>query len=277
MIRFKALAVGTAMAATLAGTVFAGDLPPEVKMQEVTVKDAQGFYVRGDVGYAVNADHHGVGFRDYDSATGDYNSGSFDSARFDGGDFTGSLGVGYQFNDLVRADITGDLFSGDFKGKFSSDEPCAGGGAGTGCGYKGSSSYTAGSLLLNGYVDLGTLAGFTPYVGAGLGATRVDWNSVNATASCIDGSAGCGGAGSSASRYPGQADWRFTYALMAGVSYDLAQNVKIDLGYRFSHVAGGDMFGYSGADSAAGASGAMGRDGSLSRHEIRIGLRVTTW
>jgi opacity protein-like surface antigen len=130
--------------------------------------------------------------------------------------------------------------------------------------------------MLNGYVDLGTLAGFTPYLGAGIGATYVDWSNVNAVATCIDGATGCG-AGSSGVRYPGQSDWRFTYALMAGVSYDVAANVKIDLGYRFSHVAGGDMFGYSSADSAAGAAGTMGRDGSLSRHEIRIGLRITTW
>jgi opacity protein-like surface antigen len=277
MIRFKALAIGTAMAAVLAATALAGDLPPEVKMQEVSVKSAEGFYVRGDVGYAVNTHHGDTSVRSFDAATGGYSNGSFDSARFDGGDFTGAVGIGYQFNDLVRADITGDLFRGDFKGRFASDEPCAGGGAGTGCGYKGSSSYTAGSLMLNGYLDLGTLAGFTPYVGAGLGATRVDWNNVNISASCVDGSAGCGGAGASSSRYPGETDWRFIYALMAGVSYDVASNVKLDLGYRFSHVAGGDMFGYSGADSAAGAAGTMGRDGALSRHEIRIGLRVTTW
>ncbi len=62
-----------------------------------------------------------------------------------------------------------------------------------------------------------------------------------------------------------------TYALMAGVAYEVAPNVKVDLGYRFSHIAGGDMFG----DSAASAT--TGRDGALSRHEIRVGLRITTW
>jgi opacity protein-like surface antigen len=275
MIRFSALAVGGLMATALAGIAFADDLPPEIKMPEVSVKNAQGWYVRADLGYAVNSDHHGGGLRSYDAADGTYASDSFDSTRFDGSDFSGGLGIGYQFNDLLRADVTGDLFRGDFDGKFSDASPCAGGAVGTSCSYKGSSSFRAGSLMLNGYVDLGTLASFTPYLGAGIGATRINWDSVNVASSCVDGGRSCGGGTST--RYPGENDWRFTYALMAGVSYDVAPNIKIDLGYRFSHVAGGGMFGYSSADSVAGAAGTMGRDGSLGRHEIRVGLRVTTW
>ncbi|MDE1994961.1 MAG: porin family protein [Rhizobiaceae bacterium] len=270
MIRFDALALAAMMAGAFAGTAFAADLSPTVKMPEVSVKDAQGWYVRGDFGYAVNASHDDPTFRSYDPVGGDYDSGHFDSDRF-GGDFSGGVGVGYQFNDLLRADITGDYFSGDFKGKISSDAPCAGGAAGTGCSTKARSSFTAGSLMLNGYVDLGTLAGFTPYLGAGLGGTRVSWDHVNVVGSCVGGVAGCGGAASVSNRYSGGSDWRMTYALMAGVAYEVAPNIKVDLGYRFSHVAGGDMFGSSSAD------GTSGRDGALSRHEIRIGLRITTW
>ncbi|HEX8045438.1 outer membrane protein [Rhizobium sp.] len=276
MIRFDALALAAMMASVCAGAAFASDLPPEIKMPEVSVKDAQGWYVRGDFGYAVNASHGDTSFRSYDAAAGDYSSGRFDSHRFSG-DFSGGLGVGYQFNDLFRADLTGDYFSGDYEGRVSSASPCAGGAGGTGCSTKVRSSFKAGSLMVNGYVDLGTLAGFTPYVGAGLGATRISWSSVNAVGSCVDGTSSCGGSSSVGTRYPGDSDWRLTYALMAGVAYEVAPNVKLDLGYRFSHVAGGDMFGYSAADSAAGAGGTMGRDGALSRHEIRVGLRITTW
>ncbi|MDL2401230.1 outer membrane protein [Rhizobium mayense] len=273
MIRFDALALAAMMASVFAGTAFAADLPPEIKMPEVSVKNAQGWYVRGDVGYAINASHDDTTFRTHDPASGDYGSGRFDSDRFSG-DFSGSLGVGYQFNDLIRADLTGDYFSGDFDGRTASASPCSGG---AGCSTKVRSSFKAGSLMVNGYVDLGTLAGFTPYVGAGIGATRVSWSSVNAIGSCVDGISGCGGAASVSARYPGDSDWRMTYALMAGVAYEVAPNVKLDLGYRFSHIAGGDMFGYSTTDTAAGAGGTMGRDGALSRHEIRIGLRITTW
>jgi len=271
MIRFDALALAAAMAGVSAGIAFAADTtPPEIKMPEVSVTDAKGWYVRGDVGYAVNASRNDTKFRAYDPASGDYSSSSFDSTRF-GGDFSGGLGVGYQFNDLVRADVTGDFFSGDFDGRISSGSPCSGGAGGTACSTKAHSSFRAGSLMVNGYVDLGTLAGFTPYVGAGLGATRVSWSSVSALGSCVDAASGCAGAASVSARYPGDSDWRMTYALMAGVAYEVAPNIKIDLGYRFSHVAGGDMFGYS------AAAGTAGRDGALSRHEIRVGLRITTW
>jgi opacity protein-like surface antigen len=276
MIRFDVLAAAVVMAAA-AGTAFAGDLPPEITVPEVSVKAAQGFYGRVDLGYAVQSSLHGARLDAYDAATGDHDGSGFDSTRFGGNDFSGGLGVGYQFNDLLRADVTGDLFRGDFNGKFSSATPCAGGAAGTGCGGKTSASFSAGSLLANGYVDLGTVAGFTPYLGAGLGATRVSWNDARTTTACIDGLAACGGSVAASGRNSGEESWRFTYALMAGVAYQLAPNVKLDLGYRYSHVAGGDMFGYSAADTAAGASGTMGRDGAMARQEIRIGLRVTSW
>jgi len=265
------------MATMLAGAASAADdLPPEVALKEVSVKEAGGWYVRGDLGYAAYTRDSGASFRTYDASTGGYASDSFDHTRFDG-NFSGDIGIGYQFNDLLRADLTGEVFRGDFDGRFDSASPCAGGGAGTGCSTRGSSSFTGGSLMLNGYVDLGTLAGFTPYVGAGVGATRLHWGDFTGTADCVAAASACGAGGSSSARYGGATGWRATYALMAGVAYDVSQNVKIDLGYRFSHVGGGGMFDFSDADQAAGAGGTMGRSGSLDRHEIRIGLRLLTW
>jgi opacity protein-like surface antigen len=273
MIRFDALAAAMLVAAAAAGTALGGDLPPEITVPEVSVKDAQGFYGRADLGYAVQSSLHGARLRSYDAASGDENAARFDSTRFGGNDFSGGLGVGYQFSDLFRADVTGDLFRGDFNGKFANATPCAGGAAGTGCAGKTAASFSAGSLMANGYVDIGTVAGFTPYIGAGLGATRVSWGDVRTTSTCVDGTIACGSSASTSARNSGDADWRFTYAVMAGVAYQVAPNVKLDLGYRYSHVAGGDMFG----TSAAGAGGTMGRDGAMARQEIRIGLRVTTW
>ncbi|MGA1804151.1 outer membrane protein [Rhizobium sp. HT1-10] len=280
MIRFDAFAAAmllTAAAAGTAGTAFAGDLPPEINVGEVSVKEARGFYGRADLGYAIDSNLHGARARAYDATSGDYDSERFDSSRFGGNDFSGGLGVGYQFSDLIRADVTGDLFRGDFSGRFSTDAPCAGGSAGTGCSGKTTASFKAGSLLANAYVDLGTVAGFTPYIGAGLGATRVSWGDARTTSSCVNSALACGSGDSASARSSGEADWRLTYALMAGVAYQVAPNVKLDLGYRYSHIAGGDMFGYSAADTAAGASGTMGRNGGMARQEIRVGLRVSSW
>ncbi|RVG01622.1 porin family protein, partial [Sinorhizobium meliloti] len=68
--------------------------------------------------------------------------------------------------------------------------------------------------------------------------------------------------------FGGRDSWRFTYALMAGVSYDVTDRLKFDAGYRYSQIADGDMFG---------SGGAKGHDDGLSRHEFRVGLRFALW
>ena len=40
----------------------------------------------------------------------------------------------------------------------------------------------------------------------------------------------------------GAENWRFAWALMAGTSYCLTNNLKLDVGYRYSRVNGGRMF-----------------------------------
>ena len=58
---------------------------------------------------------------------------------------------------------------------------------------------------------------------------------------------------------------------MAGTSYCLTDNLKLDVGYRFSHINGGRMFEYGavGADFGAGP----GFDDGFNVHEARAGLR----
>ena len=68
-----------------------------------------------------------------------------------------------------------------------------------------------------------------------------------------------------------------TYALMAGFSYDVAAHTKLDFGYRYSQIGAGDMMDYGNADRKAGAKNAKGKDDGFGRHEIRAGLRFTTW
>ena len=183
------------------------------------------------------------------------------------------LGVGYQFTDTFRADLTAEYFEGRFNGSSSSTAPCAGQGAGTSCAFSTGADYSALGLMANAYVDFGTLAGFTPYVGAGLGATRLNWDTAVERATCVGGGGACAGAAGSTA-YEGRDSWRFTYALMAGVSYDLSDQLKLDVGYRYSHIADGEMFGF-GAEALAGARGDKGFDDGLSRHEIRAGPRFS--
>ena len=273
-----ALALSFSAVLTAGQGAFATDLPPEVEAPEIAIGGSgpAGWYLRGDLGYAGWSDGGAPEF-DTVSAGPTITTDGFDDARF-GNPVSFSGGIGYQLNDMARLDLTTDYFADDFGGRATSSLPCAGGLANTGCGFDTEAGYKALGLMANAYVDLGTVVGLTPYVGGGLGATRLEWGGVTGSTFCIDGAASCAGSPAFGdTTYAGRTDWRLTWALMAGVSYDVASNLKLDFGYRYSRINGGDMFDFTAAEQALGASGAKGRDDGLDRHEFRVGLRMTTW
>lgn len=218
------------------------EAPPPV----VTQVAFSGWYLRGDI------DYHWTDFR---GATYDLpyaHPGSY--GQFDYGDIDGSwslgAGVGYQWNNYIRTDVTLDyLFDADFTGQTTGF--CNGGYI---CSSVDTTSYNAWLLLANAYVDLGTWYGFTPYVGAGLGGAYVNWDTLTNTTD--DGTF----------QHEGGSDWRFAYGVMAGASYCLTSNLLLDVGYRYSRIDGGEMFGY-----AYGAG--PGYDDGLGINEVRGGLR----
>ncbi len=187
-------------------------------------------------------------------------------------------GFGYSFNDWMRADLTVDGFRSDFDGTTSSLAPCFPALAGTGCRSENRSEVSAVSVLANAYVDLGTVSGFTPYVGAGAGYSYLSWGGGNDRSYCTDGIVLCPGGGAlTDTHHEGENGWRFTYALMAGVAYDLTENFKVDVGYKYRHIDGGDMFKWDAASAALGASGTQGSHGDITQHEVRVGLRYEIW
>ncbi|MBS3647923.1 porin family protein [Pseudaminobacter sp. 19-2017] len=202
-----------------------------------------GWYIRGDVDYHWN-----------DFSHADYITGTPGAEGRLNGDLKGAMsigaGIGYQVNDYFRVDFTGDyFFDADFDG--STVGFCGGGAP---CVSSDSTSMNALLLLANAYVDLGTYYGFTPYVGAGIGGAHVRWDdlrNVNDDGEFF---------------HEGGKEWRFAYAAMAGVSYCLTSATKLDVGYRFSHINGGRMFGF---DTGAGP----GFDDGINVHEVRGGLR----
>ncbi|HCL63652.1 MAG TPA: porin family protein [Rhizobium sp.] len=258
--------------AAIGGRALAADESLLANAPEVTIAgdtSRTGWYVRGDLGYSPWIGNETPSYSLNDAGGASLASGDFDNARFSK-PFSGGLGIGYQFTDVLRADLTGEFFRGDFSGTARSAQPCSPPApAGTGCSYGGQADFRAYGLMANGYVDLANLAGFTPYVGAGIGATNVSWGTFGTSVSCVDGASACTGANFSDERFGGESSWRFSYALMAGVSYDVTDRVKVDIGYRFSDIAGGAMF--------KGANGSSGSDAGLTRHEFRAGLRVTLW
>ena len=263
----------------LASSVAAGDFDiinaPEIDVSRSTV--AEGWYIRGDLGYTGWMKGADTDYTVYSPGGTVFSRESFDSERFSKS-FSYGAGMGYQFNNFLRADLTTDFFNGDHSGKSNINLPCsASQPAGTSCGFNHKADYSAINIMANGYVDLGTYAGITPYVGAGAGVTNLRWGTLRSRAYCEDGSSLCNDETYAEGKLRGYDSWRFTYALMAGASVDLTNRVKLDVGYRFSDTQGGDMFRYGATEQGWGASGAKGRDNGFQKHEIRAGIRVTTW
>ncbi|MGE4167688.1 MAG: outer membrane protein [Xanthobacteraceae bacterium] len=106
------------------------------------------------------------------------------------------------------------------------------------------------TLLANGYFDLGSWYGFTPYVGAGVGSSFIR---VNNYVSPLPPTTETGARG-----------WSFSYAGMAGVAFAVSRNIMLDIGYRYLNL--GD------APAVHDATGSFDLK-DLQAHEIRVGLR----
>ena len=255
----------------------AADYDPPIFVEEaaeyVPVEIGSGWYLRGDVGYVFESNVDGVDYTAFDGVADV--SASFASASIDT-DFAWGGGFGYRFTDYFRADATVDGYRADFNGSTSSAETCPGlPDDDTTCRSENSSEVSAVSVMANGYIDLGTYVGFTPYVGAGAGMSYLSWDDLNDTTYCVPGGADLcvppvGAVGSTS--HTGENGWRFTYALMAGVAYDISKNFKLDVGYKYRSIDGGDMFGWDSSDEFGDGS-----HGNIDTHEVRLGLRYELW
>lgn len=248
---------------------------PEIDVSGSAV--SEGWYLRGDLGYSGWMKGGKPHYTTYESGGTVFSNETFDNARFSK-PLSYGAGMGYQFNNFLRADLTTDFFNGSLSGDSDVNLPCSSSEpAGTSCGFNHKAGYNAINVMANGYVDLGTYAGFTPYVGAGAGMTYLRWKGLDTATFCVDGSSNCSGATYGAGTLAGEDSWRFTYALMAGASVDLTNRIKLDVGYRYSDTAGGKMFQYGSVERGWGAAGTKGHDEGFQKHEIRAGVRITTW
>lgn len=252
----KLFAAGTALLAYGALPATGADIyePPVVDYQppEVIYEDDSfgGWYIRGDIDFH-KSDISGVSYTTYGG--GVPGSSSFDTAKLKGA-FSLGAGVGYQINRYLRTDVTADYwFKSDFEG--STSGTCAGG---VPCTSIDTSAYSALLLLANAYAEFGTWHRITPYVGAGIGGAYVKWDDLNNVTS--DGQDDW---------HSGAKGWRFAWAVMAGASYCVTNNLHADVGYRFSRIEGGRMFDYLGTPANVGP----GYHKAINTHEVRAGLR----
>ncbi|NVK33255.1 MAG: porin family protein [Rhodobacteraceae bacterium] len=246
-IFFKKLSLACA-GVVLSSAALAADLPPPVieHIPEVPVAAAGGWYLRGDIGYKIYGTPNGE-FSDPVTGSLRYEREEMDNAWMLG------VGVGYKFTDYFRGDLTLDY---ETPSTAVGHAVC---GACTGNYSQEQADVDIWTVMLNGYVDIGTWNKITPYVGAGIGASYVrttDLVSIN------PGSSGF----ASTSSY---GTWNLAWALMAGASYEVNDRFSIDAGYQYRSLGEAKTAKYT----ATGSGNSRGRYKDLTAHEVRVGFR----
>lgn len=244
---FKRLSL-TGFAVALSTAAYAADLPtPVIEHVPEIPAAAGGWYLRGDIGYKLYSDPDGS--FEGSSTVSDlrYERESMDNAWLVG------VGVGYQFNDYLRGDITLDY---ETKAEAKGYAVCGGC---TGGYSEEKTDIDVWTVMINGYIDLGTWNRITPYVGAGIGAAYVNTSNVV--------SINPGGATTTYSDDNGQ--WNFAWALMAGAEYAITPNWSLDAGYQYRSLGEAKTTEYT----ATGDGRTIFKD--LSAHEFRLGARYS--
>jgi opacity protein-like surface antigen len=226
------LAAGTA--APLAADMPASDvtLPPPALERPIARPEyfSSGWYLRGDLGYRFQ--HIGESTSNDTAQVPAPTSAKIDNTYVFG------FGVGIK-RDWFRFDITGDY---GWRSKYHADY--AGGDL--------SGKVETFTVMGNGYADLGTWFGVTPYIGAGIGGANLNFTSYENPNAGV----------SMPSTAVPASRWNMAWAVMAGLSYTVAPNVLVDVGYR--HVDMGDISG--GPNEKLSVK-------KLTGDEIRIGFR----
>jgi opacity protein-like surface antigen len=258
--------VAAGAASLLTSAAFAADMPiapPPMPYAPPPVEDFGGWYLRGDIGFS-NQNVKSV--RDTNSAAYDNvnvsSTGSFDSAGIYGG------GVGYRFNNWFRADVTGEYRG---KSNFSGLDVITGTGPFT--GFVGTDGYTATKsellFLANAYVDLGTWWCVTPFVGAGVGTSRVLIANFTDTGDFINGglqnhSFNSAGTGS---------QWNFAWALHAGLAYRVSPGLTLELAYSYVNLGNGITGATNSFDQVTNTTHAAFSYNNITSNDVKIGLR----
>lgn len=241
--------------AGVAGPVLAADYIEEPI--EVVPEAIGGWYIRGHIGMSnqffdgLESDLFDIPFE-----FGWYDDGGFSSAPIFGG------GIGYQFNDHLRGDITVE-----WRGKSDFEAldwlVATDGGNVTTNDYRAKKSELV--FMANGYYDIGGFYGITPYVGAGIGASYNtishfrDTNIINGGGAYAD----------------DESKWNFAWALHAGLGFQATERMTIDLGYSFislGDASTGILHNDDGASFPEGENQSI-EFNDIYSHDFKLGVR----
>ena len=125
--------------------------------------------------------------------------------------------------------------------------------------------------MANGYIDLGTWMCLTPFIGAGVGYARHSVTGFSDVGYISDGTTGFGYAANS-----DFAEWKFAWAVHAGVAYNVNNNFKMELAYRylnFGNVNTSIIDCANGGCSTGGGPRAYYTFREIDSHDIKLGMR----
>lgn len=243
-------ACATAMAAMPEAK--AADMIPPPPIPPVVMK---GWYLRGDIGYA-NQQVDSLDNALYDTYTDVWTI----TKDFDGAPFL-AAGLGYRWNRWFRTDVTGEYRSrSDFTGLDIANA------AGTLIPDNYTAQKSEWLAMFNGYIDLGTWHGITPFVGAGVGAARItihDFTDVGPTVASV----AFGG---------DHSEWNFAWALHAGLGMEITDALTLELAYRYLDMGdaeSGDLVTYTGINAIDNPM--IFKD--ITAHDLKLGVRYTFW
>jgi opacity protein-like surface antigen len=263
--------IAAGAASLLSSMAFAADMaiaPPPMPYAP-PVADFGGWYLRGDIGFS-NQSTKGLDFHTYAGLLSLNQTTGFDT----GGLF--DLGVGYQFNNWFRVDVTGQYRGkANFKGTDLFTFP-VGGVVGHGVdNYNASKSELL--FLANAYVDLGTWWCVTPYIGAGVGTARVtisnftDNGMVDTFFNPPSVPVPITGSFPSSATATEGSKWNLAWALHAGLAYKVSPNFTVELGYSYTDLGTG-ITGNVAAFNAA-TLGNKFTFKEITSHDLMLGVR----
>jgi opacity protein-like surface antigen len=210
----------------------AADMPALLEKAPI-IEDFGGWYLRGDIGMT----NQQLGHLHNSLMDGASQFAMLDEGTFDAGWLFG-LGIGYQFNGWLRADVTGEYRGTTnfhaLDSYYNTDVAAI-------VTNEYTSSKSEWLFLANAYLDLGTWWNITPFVGAGLGFAQVSIGNFN------DLSVVTGGGGYAASH----SQWNFAWALHAGLAYHVTPGFTVELAYRYLSLGDGktgDVINYDGTN-----------------------------
>lgn len=256
-MRFVKPLLAAAVASLLSSAAFAADLPIAPPPYVPPPVDFGGWYLRGDIGMTNQR------LKKLDSAVAQQNPGMPDVGMgFDSSPLFG-VGVGYQFNNWFRADVTGQYRGrANFHGSnplifsptsFQSDN------------YTGSKSEAL--FMINAYADLGTWWCVTPFVGFGVGT------SYNMISGFRDDNIQVNGGVTNASvaTFADRGTWNFAWAAHAGLGYKVSPSLTLELAYSYVSLGSARPGAYTLLNGSSGPSTIMMKD--ITSHDVKFGVR----